>query len=70
MLGLTPSLVSTLVAERQARFAAEAAHGRWRRILRQAHPAPRCAALAGQLPEVVLDLTSAAATTTEPAATK
>jgi hypothetical protein len=70
MLGPTPSLSSSLAAERHARFAAEAADGRRRRSLRQAHPAPPCAALAAQLPEVVLDLTSAPATETEPAATK
>ena len=70
MLGLAPSLSSSLAAERHARFAAEAAHSRWRQSLRQAHPAPPCAALAAQLPEVVLDLTAEPAHQTEPAATK
>ena len=68
MLGLDPSFSAQLAAERSARFAADADQARWRRLLRQPHPAPPCAGLAAQLPLVVLDLTSARAEVEEPAA--
>jgi hypothetical protein len=68
MLGLDPSFSAQLAAERHARFATEADGARWRRLLRQPHPAPPCAGLAAQLPRVVLDLTSAATEIREPAA--
>jgi hypothetical protein len=70
MLGHTPSISSLLAAERHARFAADAANDRRRRLLRQPHPAPPCAGLAAQLPPAVLDLTSPADAATEPAATR
>lgn len=57
MLGRPASFSAHLAAERHARFAAEAADARWRRQLRDGHPAPPCASLAAQLPDVVIDLT-------------
>jgi len=69
MLGLSPNLTSQLAAERSARFAADAAEARRRRLLHQPHPAPRCRDLAGQLPDVVVDLRPQAPARTEPAAT-
>lgn len=70
MLGQPASVSAQLAAERHARFAAEAADARWRRSLRQPHPAPPCSGIAAQLPDVVLDLTSADVTEAEaPAST-
>ena len=68
MLGLDPSFTAQLAAERSARFAADADHARWRRLLSQPHPAPPCAGLAAQLPRVVLDLTDVEVDAKEPAA--
>jgi hypothetical protein len=68
MLGHAPSFTAQLAAERSARFTAEAAAGRWRRLLRQPHPPPPCAGLAAQLPQVVVDLRSADVGVKEPAA--
>lgn len=68
MLGSAPSFTAQLAAERAARFAAEADVARWRRLLRQAHPAPPCAGLAAQLPGIVVDLTAPLPAEKEPAA--
>ena len=74
MLGQPASFSAHLAAERHARFAAEAADARWRRQLRRNHPAPPCAGLAAQLPDVVIDLTprvtAAPAGSGEPSATR
>lgn len=69
MLGQPASFSAHLAAERHARFAAEAADARWRRSLRQPHPAPPFSGIAAQLPEVVLDLTRVGATDAEAPAT-
>lgn len=69
MLGPPPSFSAQMAAERHARFAAEAAGARWRRLLRQPHPPPPCAALAAQLPDAVLDLRPGSPAEVEPAAT-
>lgn len=68
MLGQPASYTAQLVAERHARFAAESAASRLRRLLRQPHPEPPCATLASQLPDVVVDLRPADVAETEPAA--
>ena len=69
MLGLPPSLSAQMAAERHARFSSEVAGARLRRLLRQPHPSPPCAALAAQLPDVVLDLRPSSPAEVEPAAT-
>jgi hypothetical protein len=61
MLEHAPFLTAQLAAERQARFAADAASWRVRRLLRRPHPAPPCGGLAAQLPEVAIDLRSTVA---------
>ena len=68
MLGQPASFSAILAAERHARFAAEAADARWRRLLRQPHPAPPCATIAAQLPDVVIDLTPGSAESPKPTA--
>ncbi|CAA9261202.1 MAG: hypothetical protein AVDCRST_MAG76-2834 [uncultured Acidimicrobiales bacterium] len=68
MLGHLPSYSAQVAAERHARFAAESVDSRWRRLLNQGHPAPPCAALAAQLPDVVVDLRPMAPERAEPAA--
>jgi hypothetical protein len=70
MLGQPASFTTVLAAERHARFAAEAADARWRRQRRQPHPAPPCANLATQLPEVVIDLAGDADAAAEPTAAR
>ena len=68
MLGLDPSFTAQLAAERSARFTAEAKGATRRRLLRQPHPAPPCAGLAAQLPDLVVDLTASSLPQAEPAA--
>lgn len=69
MLGLDPTFTAQLATERSARLATDATHATWRRLLRQPHPAPPCAGLAAQLPQVVdLRSTEAEAMAKEPAA--
>lgn len=68
MLGLDPSFTAQLAAERSSRFIAEAATARWRRLLRQSHPAPPCAGLAAQLPAGIIDVGSPSEDQMEPAA--
>lgn len=68
MLGLDPSFTAQLAAERSSRFVAEAASARWRRLLRQPHPAPPCAGIAAQLPPVVVALDVPSGDEMEPAA--
>lgn len=69
MLG-HPSFTAQMVAERHARFAAEAASARRRRLLFQAHPVPPCAGLAAQLPAVALDLDPTLEAKAEPTAAR
>ncbi len=69
MLG-HPTFSGHMAAERRARFAAEAASARLRRLLFQPHPVPPCAGLAAQLPAVALDPHSVLEADAEPTATR